>query len=101
MSSTVEELTQRIGSAITSALPEAWHEAYVEVVFEEDVITSHGRYRSAPEGVEHSFPLPGSINRLFQQLRVMTRQADQDMWMQARFTIQSNQHFTIELGYAS
>ncbi|MEI6777806.1 MAG: hypothetical protein WCK70_12980 [Chloroflexales bacterium] len=100
MSATVEGLTQQIGQAITQAIPMPWQAASVEVLFEDDVMTTQGSYLAIHDAKRHSFPIPGSINRLFAQLRGMTRRDGTSMWVKATFTIQSDKVFTVDFKYA-
>lgn len=99
MTTTVEDLSQQIGQVITQAIPKPWQEAFVEVVFEDDVTTTQGSYLAMHDAKRHSFPLPGSINRLFAQLRGMTRRDGASMWVKATFTVQSDKAFTVDFKY--
>jgi hypothetical protein len=99
MTTTVEDLTQQIGQMITQAIPAPWQEAQVKVSFAEGVVTAQGWYTAQDAGTRHSFALPGSINRLFAQLRTLSQKTGQSMWHTATFTIKADTHFTLEFTY--
>lgn len=99
MPATVEDLLQQIGHMIVQALPVPWQQASVEVLFEDDVTTAHGLYLPIGDAEQHSFPVPGSINRLFGHLRGVTRRDGHTMWSKATLIIQSDNSYTIDFNY--
>ena len=63
------------------------------------VVSSKGSYRAEVDGSDHSFPVPGVVNRMFMQLRELTAKSEGEAWRSATYSLDSGGHFNIDLNY--
>ncbi|GEM_PF-2897724 len=100
METDIERLYQKIGYTIAQFVPEPWQTASVDVSIKDTVVTMQGTYVLQNDQTQHSFPVPGSISRMFVQLQQLIKKDDQHLWTNARFTIYAKGDFTVEFGYS-
>ena len=99
MKASVDGILQQIGARVRATIPKPWTYAVISVRFDQGVVSSKGSYRAEVDGSDHSFPVPGVVNRMFMQLRELTAKSEGEAWRSATYSLDSGGHFNIDLNY--
>lgn len=91
-------LLQRIGQYIATQITGPWERAWIDVAVEPGAIATAGRYTQPGDPAARSFPVAGSINQAFWQLREVMPTTGQ-RWTGARFNLTPDGEFNLELRY--
>jgi hypothetical protein len=100
MGTDLESLYQQIVQTIDQSIPERWQSASVDILIQDTVVTASGTYIAQRDCAEHSFPVVGSLNRMFMEMRQIIKKDNQNLWSTAHFTVNNKGKFTVEFGYS-
>lgn len=98
----VEAAYQALADYVAAAIDDDWTVAWLVAEIESDEGGyTFGRYRKTPEanGPVRSFKTDASVFEVFDRLRTLLRNEDEDAWTRAVFTIRNTGRFNLELDY--
>jgi len=95
----IEPLYQRIADAITSALPETWHRAWMDAIYYPDNMLYHSSYQATESGECDGIETTRDARRAFDEMRVLFVNTGKVPWGRARFEILSTGKFNLQLSY--